>query len=63
MTETKAHEYSYEINQRELSYEYQNDMVKMLFKNLCVPVLWTKVASAFEGLNENTPLLTPLFLR
>ena len=34
-----------------LSNEYQHDRVKMVFKNLCVLVLWTKVPSALEGLS------------
>ena len=36
--------------QLELSNEYQHDMVYMVFKDLCILVLWTKVASALEGL-------------
>ena len=51
MTETLAHGYSSESTQRELSNEYQDDRVWMVFKNCCVLVLWTKVASALEGLN------------
>ena len=51
MTETLANGYSYESTQRELSNEYQHDRVQMLFENLCVLVLWTKVASALEGLS------------
>ena len=50
MTEPLANGYSSESTQRELSDEYQHDRVKMVFKNLCVLVLWTKVASALEGL-------------
>ena len=42
--------FSYESTQWELSNEYQHDRVKMVFKNLCVLVLWTKVALALEGL-------------
>ena len=48
--ETLAHEYSSEGTQRELSNEYQHDRVKMVIKHVCVLVLWTKVASALEGL-------------
>ena len=51
MTETLANEYSSESAQQELSNEYQHDMVEMDFENLCVLVLWTKVASALEGLS------------
>ena len=39
MTETLAHGYSSEITQRELSNEYQQNRVKMVFKNLCIVVL------------------------
>ena len=45
-----AHGYSSKSTQQELSNEYQHDRVSMLFKNLCVLGLWTKVASAMEGL-------------
>ena len=47
---TLANGYSSKSTQRELSYEYQHDRVSMVFKNLCVLVLWMKVASALEGL-------------
>ena len=47
MTETLAHGYSAEKNQQDLSNEYQHDRV---YKNCCVLVLGTKVASALEGL-------------
>ena len=47
---TLAHGYSSESTQQELSNEYQHDRVYMVFKNLCVLVLWTKKASALEGL-------------
>ena len=50
-----AHVCSSESTQRELSNEYQHDRVSMIFKNLCVPVLWSKVASAMEGLNQGCP--------
>ena len=50
MTETLANGYSSESTQRELSDEYQHDRVVMVFKNLCILVLWAKVASALEGL-------------
>ena len=33
-----------------LSNEYQHDGVQMVFKDLCVLVLWTKVALALEWL-------------
>ena len=50
MTETLAYGYSSQSMQRELSNEYQVGMVKMVFKNLCVLVLLTKVVvPALEG--------------
>ena len=52
MTETLANRYSSGSTQREHSSEYQHDRVLMVFKNLCVLVLWTKVASALEGLRQ-----------
>ena len=52
MTETLANGYSSVSTQQELSNEYQHDRVKMIFKNLCILVLWTKVASALEGLRH-----------
>ena len=42
-------EYSSKSTQWELSNEYQHDRVSMIFKNICVLVLWTKVSSALEG--------------
>ena len=58
MTETLANGYSSESTQQELSNEYQHDRVQMFFKNLCIPVLWMKVASAFEGLTHPMLRLT-----
>ena len=52
MTETLAYGYSSESTQWELSNEYQHDWVKNLFKDLCVFMLWTEVALAWEGLNK-----------
>ena len=37
-TETLAHGYSAKSTQQELSNEYQHDMVKMVFQNMCVLV-------------------------
>ena len=48
MTKTLVYEYSSESAQQDLSNEYQDDRVKMVFKNL---VLRAKVALAFEGLS------------
>ena len=56
MKETLAHGYSSESTQQELSSQYQHDRVKMIFKNLCVLVLGTKVASAFEELRGESLL-------
>ena len=53
MTETLAYGYSSEIAQRKLSNEYQHDRVETVFKGLCVPVLWTNVASALDVLIAN----------
>ena len=49
MTGTLANGYSSESAQRELSNEYHYDRVWVVFKNLCLPVVWTKVVSALEG--------------
>ena len=46
--------YSSESTQWELSNRYQHDRVKMFFKSICVLLLWTKVASALEGLTVCT---------
>ena len=50
MTKTLAYGYSFESTLRMLFNIYQLDRVKMFFKNRCILVLWTKVASALEGL-------------
>ena len=50
MTETMEHGYSSESTRPELSNEYQHDRVQMIFTDLYILVLWTKVASALEGL-------------
>ena len=54
MIETLANGYSSESTLGELSNEYQYDRVGMFFKNLCILVLWTKVASALKGLTLPT---------
>ena len=61
MTETLANGYSYESTQRELSNEYQYDRVSMVFKDICVLVLWTKVALALEGLRIKELLNLKIF--
>ena len=50
MTETLANRYSSESTQQDLSNGYQHDRVWMLFKDFCIFVLLTKIASALEGL-------------
>ena len=50
MTETLANGYSSESALQEFSNEYQHDRVWMVFKNLCIRVLWMKVAVALKGL-------------
>ena len=57
MTETLANGYSYESTQRDLSNEYQHNRVSMVYKKVCVLVLWMKVASALVGLNWNNLVL------
>ena len=53
ITETLANGYSSESTRRELSNEYQDDRVSMVFQEFCILVLWTKVVSALEGLKES----------
>ena len=50
MTETLADGYSSESTHQELSNEYQHARVSMIFKDFCILVLLTKVASALAGL-------------
>ena len=52
ITETLAYGYSSKSTLRDLYNEFQHDRVKMVFKDLCVFVLWRKVASALEGLDH-----------
>ena len=52
MTETLAHGNSSESSQQELANGYQHDRVWMILKNLCIRVLFTKVASALVGLSH-----------
>ena len=44
MTNTLAHGYSSESTQQELYNEYQHDRVRMVFKDLCVLVLGSKIS-------------------
>ena len=44
-----ANGYSSESAQKELSNEYQHDRVLMVLKNICILVIWAKVATALEG--------------
>ena len=57
MTETRAHGNSPGSAQQGLYNEYQHDMIKMVFKNRCVPVLFTKLASALEGFKYNKTIM------
>ena len=50
-----ANWYSSERPLGELSNEYQCDRVKMVFKNVCVLVILTKVALSLEGLTHQIP--------
>ena len=52
MIDNLANGYSSESTQLELSNEYQHDRVQMIFTNLCILVLWPKVALALEGLKR-----------
>ena len=52
MTETMANGYSFNSDRRELSNEYHNDRVKMIFIFICFFVHWIKVTSAAEGLRQ-----------
>ena len=53
MTETLASGYSSESARRELFNEYQQSWVSVVFKDFLIFLLWTKVASALEGLKIN----------
>ena len=54
VTGNTAYGSSSESGQRELSNEHRYVRVKRVFKNICVVVLWMKVASAsLEGLTIN----------
>ena len=50
MTKTLANGYSSDSTHQERSNEYQHDRVLMILKKICILMLWTKVASALEGL-------------
>ena len=52
ITETLTYRYSSESTQRKLSYEYQHDMVPIVFINICILVHWTKVVLPLEGLSQ-----------
>ena len=63
MIETLANEYPSESTQQELSKEYQHNRLSMVFKNLWVLVVWSKVALALEGLKYCNISLVPLQLK
>ena len=48
-------------SQRELSNEYQHDRIQMVIKNLCILVLWAKVALVLDGLGYCAVINTSLF--
>ena len=52
MIESLTHGYLSKSAQRELSNEYQHNRLWMVYKNLYVIVLWTKVASALIWLTN-----------
>ena len=52
MTETLANGYSSDSSQRGLSYEYPDDLVRIIFIIFCILVHLTKEATALEGLME-----------
>ena len=52
MTETLANGYSSDSSQRRLSYEYPDDLVRMIFIIFCILVHLMKVASALERVNQ-----------
>ena len=54
MDGTLDNTYSSESTKQELFNEYQHDRVKMVFKTLCVYVLWMKLASGLDELMRNT---------
>ena len=58
ITGTLANGYSSESTPRELSNEYQDDRVSMVFQESCILVLWMKLVSALEGLTNNDKNVT-----
>ena len=52
MIETLAHGYSSENAQLGLSNEYKHEGDLNVFQNVCIIVLWNKVASALDGLSH-----------
>ena len=63
MEKTLAHGYSTESTLGELSNEYHNDRVKMIFITFCFFMQWTKVTSALEGLRVCLTFVQPWVLR
>ena len=54
MTETLANGYSYVSTHMLVSYEYEHDRVRMVFKIICVLVVRMKETSALEGLSTES---------
>ena len=52
MTATPANGYSSDVTQSVLSNENQHGRVKMVIKDICIFVHWTKVALAMDGLKR-----------
>ena len=53
MSETLSHRYASDRTQWELTNEYQHGRDWIVFKNICVVLLWVKVASALDGLKKD----------
>ena len=52
MTETLEYGYTSERSQRELSNEYNRNRVTMVFKNLCIIVLWDENSLSIGRVNN-----------
>ena len=59
ITETPANAYSSESTRRELSNEYQHDMITLIFMILCFFVLWAIAAVTLEGMRHPVTSVIP----
>ena len=59
MIETMAHGNSSESTQQELSNKYQHDRVEMVFKDLCILVLWTIIRTLSIGKVKSHNIVIP----